>query len=92
MDIQSLSPSDGHQRDRKAVQFLEKLLTRNGNSEFVAGIANDVENLQHLMKNVRDAKNFHKIMEKFKLNADNLIDENFKDGEQNRYFLFVVNI
>lgn len=77
MDIQSISPSDGLQRDRKALQLLEKLIARNG-SEF--GVANEIENLQHLVKNVRDAKNFQKIMEKFKLNADNLIDESFKDG------------
>lgn len=77
MDIQSLSPSDGHQRERQAIQLLEKLLTRNA-SEF--GASNDVEHLQHLVKNVRDAKHFHKIMEKFKLNADSVLDENFKDG------------
>lgn len=77
MDIQSLSPADGHQRDRKALQLLEKFLSRHG-GDF--GVATDIENLQHLVKNVRDAKSFQNIMEKFKINADSLIDENFKDG------------
>lgn len=77
MNIQSLSPTDGHPRERKAVQFLERLIQNGAANEL--GIAGD--DLQHLVKNVRDAKSLQKIMEKFKNNAENLIEENFKDGE-----------
>lgn len=80
MNIQSLSPADAHARDRKVGQFLERLV-QNGTTIVPndLGIAGD--ELQHLMRNVRDAKNLQKIMEKFKLNAENLIEDNYKDGE-----------
>lgn len=93
MDIKSLITSDGQQyREIQAIKLLENFLTtRNG--EFggggggnnSAGVAlnalNDIDSIQHLLKNVRDAKSFHKIMEKFKINsAEHIIEDNFKDG------------
>lgn len=81
MNIQSLSPADGHPRERKAVQFLERLIQNSANGGAASDFAITGDDLQYLVKNVRDAKNLQKIMEKFKINAENLIEENFKDGE-----------
>ncbi|XP_058831335.1 retinal homeobox protein Rx isoform X2 [Topomyia yanbarensis] len=77
MDIKSLSDV------QKQIfhNLVEKLIARN---KFPASEAEDV---QKLLENVRDAKNFHKIMEKLKecgqLDVD--IEENFR--EENGFFL-----
>lgn len=86
MDIKSLITADGQQyREIQAIKLLENFLSRNG--ELSAGSAalnalNDIDSIQHLLKNVRDAKSFQKIMEKFKINAsEHIIEDNFKDGQ-----------
>lgn len=77
MDIKSLKATDDHQeRERQAFNFLEKLIKRNTNENVIS------YNSEHIEKNLRDAKHFQKIMEKFKLDeTDNLIDNNLKDGQ-----------
>lgn len=72
MDIKTLS--DGQRYTLQ--QLLEKLLSRN---KFAP---NEVESFQKLVKNVRDSKNFKKIMEKFKIGQfdSEIIADNFKEG------------
>lgn len=76
MDIQSLP--EGQKQTLQ--QLLEKLLSRN---KFAPS---EIESFEKLMKNVRDAKNFQKIMEKFKIGSldSDIIEDKFKDG---RYVL-----
>lgn len=78
MDIQSLP--EGQKQTLQ--QLLEKLLSRN---KFAPS---EIESFEKLMKNVRDAKNFHKIMEKFKIASvdSDIIEDKFKDG---RYVCFI---
>lgn len=64
MDVQTnshqlLQAADGQRYSLQ--QLLEKLLSRN---KFAPA---EVEQFQTLVKNVRDAKNFQKIMEQFKI-------------------------
>ncbi|XP_058459858.1 retinal homeobox protein Rx isoform X2 [Malaya genurostris] len=77
MDIKSLSDV----QKQIFQNLVEKLIARN---KFPPSEAEDV---QKLLENVRDAKNFHKIMEKLKecgqLDVD--IEENFR--EENGFFL-----
>ncbi|XP_049292948.1 retinal homeobox protein Rx isoform X2 [Anopheles funestus] len=77
MDIKSLSEV----QKQIFTNLIEKLIARN---KFPPSEAEDV---QKLLENVRDAKNFHKIMEKLKecgqLDVD--IEENFR--EENGIFL-----
>lgn len=72
MDIKSLP--EGQKQTLQ--QLLEKLLSRN---KFAPS---EIESFGKLMKNVRDAKNFQKIMEKYKIgNLDSdIIEDKFKDG------------
>lgn len=79
MDIKSLKATDGHQeRERQAFNFLEKLIKRNATE-------NGIADADHIEKNLRDAKQFQKIMEKFKIDeADNLIESSLKDGQYRR--------
>lgn len=62
-------------------QLLEKLLARN------IFAPSEIESFERLMKNVRDEKNFHKIMEKFKIGSldSDIIEDKFKDG---RYVVY----
>ncbi|KFB44435.1 AGAP005096-PA-like protein [Anopheles sinensis] len=77
MDIKSLSEV----QKQIFTNLIEKLIARN---QFPP---NEAEDVQKLLENVRDAKNFHKIMEKLKecgqLDVD--IEENFREGTQRRY-------
>uniref|UniRef100_A0AAG5DB28 Homeobox domain-containing protein n=1 Tax=Anopheles atroparvus TaxID=41427 RepID=A0AAG5DB28_ANOAO len=77
MDIKSLSEV----QKQIFTNLIEKLIARN---QFPP---NEAEDVQKLLENVRDAKNFHKIMEKLKecgqLDVD--IEENFR--EENGIFL-----
>lgn len=72
MDIKTIS--DGQRYTLQ--QLLEKLLNRN---KFAP---NEIESFQKLVKNVRDSKNFQKIMEKFKIGQldSEIIADNFKEG------------
>lgn len=70
MDVQTtshqlLQAADGQRYSLQ--QLLEKLLNRN---KFAPA---EVEQFQTLVKNVRDAKNFQKIMDKFKI-GQHLLD------------------
>lgn len=58
---------------------LEKLIKHK--SEYGADSDGSGEH-QHLEKSIRDVKNFHRIMEKFKIDSgvENLIQDNYKDG------------
>uniref|UniRef100_A0A8W7PNW0 Homeobox domain-containing protein n=1 Tax=Anopheles coluzzii TaxID=1518534 RepID=A0A8W7PNW0_ANOCL len=73
MDIKSLSEV----QKQIFTNLIEKLIAHN---KFPPSEAEDV---QKLLENVRDAKNFHKIMEKLKecgqLDVD--IEENFREGD-----------
>lgn len=73
MDIKALSDV----QKQIFQNLVEKLIARN---KFPPSEAEDV---QKLLENVRDAKNFHKIMEKLKecgqLDLD--IEENFREGD-----------
>ncbi|XP_053672753.1 retinal homeobox protein Rx [Anopheles nili] len=77
MDVKSLSEV----QKQIFTNLIEKLIARN---KFPP---NEAEDVQKLLENVRDAKNFHKIMEKLKecgqLDVD--IEENFRD--ENGIFL-----
>ena len=59
-------------------RLIEKLIARNKYSQ------SEIENIQKLLENVRDTKNFHKIMEKLKecgqFEFDG-IEDNFNEGE-----------
>lgn len=81
MDIKTLS--DGQRYTLQ--QLLEKLLSRN---KFAPS---EVESFQKLVKNVRDSKNFKKIMEKFKIGQfdSEIIADNFKEG---LYFVHNKNV
>lgn len=63
-------------------RLIEKLIARNKYSQ------SEIENIQKLLENVRDTKNFHKIMEKLKecgqFEFDG-IEDNFNEGN---YFSF----
>lgn len=73
MDIKSLNDVQKQLFQR----LIEKLVARNKCSQ------NEVENIKKLLENVRDTKNFQKIMEKLKecghFELDN-IEDNFKEG------------
>lgn len=76
MDVQTtshqlLQAADGQRYSLQ--QLLEKLLSRN---KFAPA---EVEQFQTLVKNVRDAKNFQKIMDKFKI-GQNLLDADLVGG------------
>ncbi|XP_065093755.1 retinal homeobox protein Rx isoform X2 [Ochlerotatus camptorhynchus] len=77
MDVKSLSDV----QKQIFQNLVEKLIARN---KFPP---NEAEDVQKMLENVRDAKNFHKIMEKLKecgqLDLD--IEENFR--EENGFFL-----
>lgn len=81
MDIKSLP--EGQKQTLQ--QLLEKLLSRN---KFAPS---EIESFEKLMKNVCDAKNFHKIMEKFKIGSldSDIIEDKFKDG---RYVVYKIYI
>lgn len=72
MDVKSLSDV----QKQIFQNLVEKLIARN---KFPP---NEAEDVQKLLENMRDAKNFHKIMEKLKecgqLDLD--IEENFREG------------
>ncbi|XP_037034880.1 retinal homeobox protein Rx isoform X2 [Bradysia coprophila] len=74
MDIKSLP--EGQKQTLQ--QLLEKLLSRN---KFAP---NEIESFEKLIKNVRDANNFHKIMEKFKIGSldSDIIEDKFKDDDE----------
>ena len=61
-------------------RLIEKLIARNKYSQ------SEIENIQKLLENVRDTKNFQKIMEKLKecgqFEFDG-IEDNFNEGEFN---------
>lgn len=96
MDVQTtghqlLQAADGQRYSLQ--QLLEKLLSRN---KFAPA---EVEHFQTLVKNVRDAKNFQKIMDKFKI-GQHMLDgdeeaggggggggDTFKEGEFREYGL-----
>lgn len=80
MDIKSIASTDGQQeRERQAIILLEKLIKQN--SDYGASATTDIDAAQHFEKNLRDAKNLQRIMEKFKIDsADSLIEDNYKDG------------
>jgi len=73
MDIKSLNDVQKQLFQR----VIQKLVTRNQVTP------NEIENMQKLLDNVRDTKNFHMIMEKLKdcgqIEVDGL-EENFKEG------------
>lgn len=58
-------------------RFIQKLVAQNQYS------SSEIENMQKLLDNVRDTKNFHVIMEKLKdcgqIELDSF-EENFKEG------------
>lgn len=74
MDVKSLSDV----QKQIFQNLVEKLIARN---KFPP---NEAEDVQKMLENVRDAKNFHKIMEKLKecgqLDLD--IEENFREGTE----------
>lgn len=73
MDIKSLNDVQKQLFQR----LIEKLIARNKCPP------NEIENMQKLLENVRDTKNFQKIMEKLKecgqIELDN-IEDDFKEG------------
>lgn len=80
MNIKSLPTID-------AINFLEHLLKRNASnhSSNGNGNSNDLPSDEQFERNIRDAKEFHQIMETFKLDeSDNLIEDNIKDGQYHR--------
>lgn len=81
--------SEQHQeRDRQTINLLEKLIKHN--SEYGADSNNSNHSSEHqLEKSLRDVKNFNKMMEKLKFDSsvENLIQDNYKDGQfQISYF------
>lgn len=75
MDIRSISDVQKQFFQR----LIQKLVARNLCSP------SEIENMQKLMDNVRDTKNFHLIMEKLKdcgqIELDGF-EENFKEGRE----------
>lgn len=69
MDVKSLSDVQKQIFQR----LIEKLIERNKFSQ------NEAENFKKLLENVRDTKNFHKIMEKLK-ECGHLDFDNFEDN------------
>lgn len=101
MDIKSLPASEQHQeRERQAINLLEKLIKHNSEYGAVGDLTNPAgEHPQHhhhqqFEKSLRDAKNFQKIMEKFKIDSgvENLMQNSYKDGQSKSSVLFVTTI
>lgn len=77
MDIKSLNDVQKQLFQR----VIQKLIARNQCTP------SEIENMQKLLDNVRDTKNFHMIMEKLKdcgqIELDSF-EENFKEGENDK--------
>lgn len=80
-----------HKMDLKSLNDVQKQLFQRVIQKLIARnqcTPSEIENMQKLLDNVRDTKNFHMIMEKLKdcgqIELDSF-EENFKEGELKFY-------